>query len=260
LHARALAPDAGQLVREALDTDPGQPLPPATRTFLEGRFGRDFRPVRIHNGPASAAAARRLNARAFTLGRHIVFAPGQYEPATARGLKLLGHELAHVVQQGATGDLPGPPWRVGRLHDGAEYEAEQVARRLITSAPLPALSADPGGVLRRAVQVNAASAGIDLVVGQVVPDVFPNGGPAADMVAFHLTRGFNSANPSGSSRAMDFFGHVGVALGPGDSLAGWSFGFLQFVRINFLGIFYAGRRRREGSISVRPFFTDRCAK
>uniref|UniRef100_UPI0022EAD86A eCIS core domain-containing protein n=1 Tax=Falsiroseomonas oryzae TaxID=2766473 RepID=UPI0022EAD86A len=39
-------------------------------------------------------------ARAFTLGRDIVFAPGRYAPETAAGRSLLAHELAHVVQQG----------------------------------------------------------------------------------------------------------------------------------------------------------------
>ena len=33
------------------------------------------------------------------MGSRIYFAPGQYSPDTARGQQLLGHELAHVLQQ-----------------------------------------------------------------------------------------------------------------------------------------------------------------
>lgn len=41
------------------------------------------------------AAARALDAQAFTLGNHIVFAPG-YRAGTQQGRELLAHELAHV--------------------------------------------------------------------------------------------------------------------------------------------------------------------
>jgi hypothetical protein len=44
--------------------------------------------------------AESLNAKAFTLGTDIAFAPNQYSAHTPTGQNLLGHELAHVVQQG----------------------------------------------------------------------------------------------------------------------------------------------------------------
>lgn len=53
----------------------------------------------MHTGEAAAASAHQLNARAFTLGRDIVFGEGQYDPGTHAGRRLLAHELAHVVQQ-----------------------------------------------------------------------------------------------------------------------------------------------------------------
>jgi hypothetical protein len=43
--------------------------------------------------------AESLNAKAFTLGTDIAFAPNQYSAHTPTGQNLLGHELAHVVQQ-----------------------------------------------------------------------------------------------------------------------------------------------------------------
>jgi hypothetical protein len=78
----------------------GQPLPPSVRRSFEPRFGEDFSKVRVHTGPDASYVARQLNARAFTIGRDVMFAAGQYAPETAEGEKLLAHELTHVVQQG----------------------------------------------------------------------------------------------------------------------------------------------------------------
>ena len=77
----------------------GQPLTPSIRSFFEPRFGYDFGSVRVHADPTSAELAERVNARAFTVGRHVVFGQGQYVPNTTDGGKLLAHELTHVVQQ-----------------------------------------------------------------------------------------------------------------------------------------------------------------
>ena len=78
----------------------GQPLPGSTRAFFEPRFGQDFSQVRLHTDTRAAESARAVNARAFTLGRDVVFGAGQYAPGTSMGRRLMGHELTHVVQQG----------------------------------------------------------------------------------------------------------------------------------------------------------------
>ncbi|HWP45368.1 MAG TPA: DUF4157 domain-containing protein [Blastocatellia bacterium] len=83
----------------------GMPLPAAARSFLEPRFGRDLSGVRIHTDQASANIARRLDSRAFTVGPDIFFAPGEFDTRTSSGLRVLSHELAHAVQQGA---VPAP--------------------------------------------------------------------------------------------------------------------------------------------------------
>lgn len=77
----------------------GRPLDTGARAYFEPRFGLDFSRVRIHQDAGAAGTARALNARAYTLGRNIVFGPGEYSPATRAGKKLLAHELAHVIQQ-----------------------------------------------------------------------------------------------------------------------------------------------------------------
>jgi peptidoglycan hydrolase-like protein with peptidoglycan-binding domain len=79
----------------------GQSLPGDSRSFFESRFGADFSQVRVHSDTKASDAARSVNARAFTLGKHIVFGAGQYLPGTLDGSRLLAHELTHVVQQSA---------------------------------------------------------------------------------------------------------------------------------------------------------------
>jgi hypothetical protein len=79
----------------------GQPMDPATRTFFEPRFGRDFSQVRVHTGPTAAESAKEMNALAYTVGNHVVFGQQNVTPGTREGLHLQAHELAHVVQQEA---------------------------------------------------------------------------------------------------------------------------------------------------------------
>jgi hypothetical protein len=81
----------------------GRPLPASVRSYFEPRFGEDFGGVRIHTDAGADEAARSVDAEAFTLGRDVVFQAGAYRPGTARGRRLLAHELAHVVQ------THGPP-------------------------------------------------------------------------------------------------------------------------------------------------------
>ena len=77
----------------------GNELGAADRRFFETRFNYSFANVRVHADGEAGVAARDLHARAYTLGNHIYFAPGHYQPGTVAGDRLLAHELAHVVQQ-----------------------------------------------------------------------------------------------------------------------------------------------------------------
>ncbi|HYJ84961.1 MAG TPA: DUF4157 domain-containing protein [Pyrinomonadaceae bacterium] len=73
----------------------GLPMPDDVRAKMETAFGADFSDVRVHIGREASS----LGAIAYTWGTNIHFAPGQYNPHTLQGQKLLGHELWHVVQQ-----------------------------------------------------------------------------------------------------------------------------------------------------------------
>jgi hypothetical protein len=78
---------------------PGAPLEPALRQDMEQRFGHDFSKVRVHSDTLAERSARDVNARAYTVGHHIVFGATEFAPATRDGRRLLAHELTHVVQQ-----------------------------------------------------------------------------------------------------------------------------------------------------------------
>jgi hypothetical protein len=77
----------------------GEPLARTVRDFFEPRFGYDFSQVRVHGDAWAADSAEAIQARAFTSGRDIVFAPDQYSPDTRGGRRLLAHELTHIIQQ-----------------------------------------------------------------------------------------------------------------------------------------------------------------
>ncbi|KAB2929867.1 MAG: DUF4157 domain-containing protein [Leptonema illini] len=90
---------------EKVDTalaETGQPLPEPEKAVYEAHTGHDFSRVRIHTGAAAEEAADSIGAKAFAKGSDIVFARDQYNPSTAEGRGLIGHELAHVAQN-ATG-------------------------------------------------------------------------------------------------------------------------------------------------------------
>jgi hypothetical protein len=94
----AATEEAPSVVQEVLRS-PGAPLSHATRSFMEPKFGRDFSHVRVHADARGAESAQAVGANAYTVGWHIVFARGRFEPASAGGGQLLAHELVHVIQQ-----------------------------------------------------------------------------------------------------------------------------------------------------------------
>jgi hypothetical protein len=110
LAQRAETGDATQtavpsIVHDALHS-PGHPLDSDTRAFFEPRLGYPLSQVRVHTDRPAAASARAVEALAYTVGRDVVFAEGEYAPQTSQGKKLLAHELTHVVQQRGAAAMP----------------------------------------------------------------------------------------------------------------------------------------------------------
>jgi ribosomal protein S18 acetylase RimI-like enzyme len=125
----------------------GQPLPAIVLQRMEEFFGTSFVDVRVHVGPQAAS----IGALAFTMGTDLYFAPGQYDPHSAHGQRLLGHELAHVVQQRA-GRVRNPlGGGVAVVQDPAlEAEAERMGTRMGTPpSGVPPRSSMPGAQAAR---------------------------------------------------------------------------------------------------------------
>ncbi|ELZ79664.1 transposase [Haloferax larsenii JCM 13917] len=125
----AQVPDS---VRDVISS-PGQQLDTSIQRAMEERMGDNLGDVRIHTGPSAAKACEDINARAFTVGNHIAFNHGEYDPSSAEGQHVLAHELAHVRQQtgGAVSMLP----QKGELEidpdERLEREAEETAQRVM---------------------------------------------------------------------------------------------------------------------------------
>lgn len=114
---------------------PGRPLDTTARTLMESRFGHDFSKVRIHTDTKAHNSARAIQARAYTVGREVVFGSGEYSPHTSQGKLLLAHELTHVLQQGA--QLPKNNLVIGSPNDSHEHEADRIAKSVVCEPAVP---------------------------------------------------------------------------------------------------------------------------
>ncbi len=120
------------IVQEVLST-PGKPLDAQVRGLMEPRLGWDFSHVRVHTDACAAASADAVQAHAFTVGNHVVFGAEQYTPQLPNGLRLLAHELTHVIQQsGARVDL-----QALSMDEGPESPAEREAERVAVHVDTP---------------------------------------------------------------------------------------------------------------------------
>ncbi|HEX3760046.1 MAG TPA: DUF4157 domain-containing protein [Kofleriaceae bacterium] len=105
----------------------GAPLPATVRAKMEAAFASDFSAVRVHEGGEAAA----MGAVAYAHGNDLHFRPGAYDPHGAAGQELIGHELAHVVQQ-RNGRVQAPAQAKGAPHNAdpaLEAEADAMGAR-----------------------------------------------------------------------------------------------------------------------------------
>lgn len=102
---------------------------------MERHFGgHDFSRVRVHSDGRAAESAAAVGARAYAVGRHVVFGAGEYAPSTAGGRQLLAHELTHVVQQGE-----------GPVGESVVVEDDPALEREASEAALGAHASRPRG-------------------------------------------------------------------------------------------------------------------
>jgi hypothetical protein len=86
------------IVHEVLRS-PGQPLDPASRLFMEPRFGHDFSKLCVHTDEKAGESAQAIGAAAYTVGNDLVFGAGEFNPQDCDSRQLIAHELTHVLQQ-----------------------------------------------------------------------------------------------------------------------------------------------------------------
>jgi len=139
----------------------GSTLPDGLQAQMESSMGADFSSVRVHEGPRASS----IGALAYTQGTDIHFAPGQYDPASQGGQELIGHELAHVVQQTQGRVAPTAQAKGAAINDepALEREADEVGTKAARGEPaqiggasadsaLPSLSVAAGLAQRAAIQ------------------------------------------------------------------------------------------------------------
>jgi hypothetical protein len=103
---------------------PGSALDSGHASRLGTAMDDSFGDVRIHTDGGAASKASEFGARAFTVGRHIAFASGEYRPGTPEGDALLAHELAHVQQQRGAASGPELKRRAEEAAPGDAFEAD----------------------------------------------------------------------------------------------------------------------------------------
>jgi hypothetical protein len=89
---------------------------------MEPRLGYELGHVVVHRDGLAAESTRAVNADAYTVGNHVVFGAQKRDIASSSGRALLGHELAHVVQQ-SRGGQPAPAPLIGGALEQAASQA-----------------------------------------------------------------------------------------------------------------------------------------
>jgi hypothetical protein len=147
---RAAAPGAGPVATHPAEVKSqlgaGAPLPREQSSRFGKAYRHDLSGVRVH--PNSAVASS-IGARAFTVGRDVAFAPGEYRPGTPDGDRLIGHELAHVVQQ--AGGVGAPSVQAAGLgHDSFEAEADRASEIATSGGSVRAIRPVHGAQIQHA--------------------------------------------------------------------------------------------------------------
>ncbi len=151
--AKKALPTADRMLRSS--TSSARPSADVV-TAMRSAMGIDVGAVQLHFDGAAANAANVLNAEAFSVGNHVYFGTGRYQPKSADGLELLFHELAHTAQPSTGGvGAPGTGLRLGSATSVYEQAADHAARLAMASLTAPTTHAGPvkaatgGSTLRR---------------------------------------------------------------------------------------------------------------
>lgn len=111
-------------------------MPEDVRGKMESAFQTDFSNVNVHQNSQSATD---VGALAYAQGNDVHFAPGQFKPNTTAGQELIGHELAHVVQQREGRVQPTTQTKGLAVNDNPslENEADQFGKKAASGMQVP---------------------------------------------------------------------------------------------------------------------------
>ena len=185
---------------------------------MESVFGTSFADVRIHEGPEASS----IGALAFTRGSSIYFAYGQYNPNTPQGQRLLGQQLAHVVQQ-RSGRVRNPFGAgIAAVHDPLlKAEAEMMGSRVAMAQTVQPRSQNgphtgasgrfltaprailPGrtGAVANSSPAQASTAGLSPILPSAPAPIFPSradqpGAPPAPILQGRVSSSQSAAGPA----------------------------------------------------------------
>ncbi len=112
----------------------GHLLDAGVRSRMESAYGQSFGAVEVHTDANAGGLSENLNARAFTVGQHIAFGAGEYQPGTLIGDALIAHELAHVMQQRGGAATEGVAHKGATEYNSLENDADEAAVGAVVSA------------------------------------------------------------------------------------------------------------------------------
>jgi hypothetical protein len=135
--AKAMAPAAPlpDAVTQSLPLHLEEPM----QSLMAGMLDMRIPAVKIYTNQAADQLARRFQADAVAYEDSILFRSGRFEPATARGLGLLGHELTHAVQarrRSADPSTPDTP-EVAAQEESLALANEQRILNQLSGYPVP---------------------------------------------------------------------------------------------------------------------------
>ncbi len=110
----------------------GHPLASGVRSRMESVFGMSFScpyayGLECCNDFKSGQRAR------FTVGNHVAFGTGEYQPGNIIGDALIAHELAHTIQQQKQVNLVKKMEEGNHSYDALENDADQTAVSVMSS-------------------------------------------------------------------------------------------------------------------------------
>lgn len=121
-------------------------------------MGHDFADVRVHTDARAGESATEVEALAYTVGRHLVFAPGRFDPHGSAGQRLLAHELTHAAASRPGATTPAGALRVSTPDEPAERQAASSAASLTHT---PASAPGPPRLMRQAGAIPLTNLGVN---------------------------------------------------------------------------------------------------